>query len=223
MKKAARKIPRQISKSIPLGQSRDLRGLKFGRLTVLEIADKRRRSALWLCQCDCGSSTKIIFGNSLKRGLTKSCGCLHHEVMITRGTHRMAKTKLYKAWSAMKERCSNQKHRAWRYYGGRGIRVCERWQTFENFLADMGERPFAKATIERKDMNGNYCPENCRWATQAEQKRNTRQSHFLTYNGLTMCLADWASKMSIPSQTLSYRALQGWTPEECLFGKFYAK
>jgi len=161
------------------GLFKDLEGQRFGRLTVVAYAGKRgSRDSKWLCRCDCGAE-KIVAISHLTSGDTRSCGCLNAELSAARRTTHGESpngttTPEYTCWCHIKDRCSNPNGRFYHRYGGRGIRVCARWEnSYENFLADMGRRPAPELSIDRIDNDGDYRPGNCRWATKTEQNRNS--------------------------------------------------
>lgn len=156
--------------------------MRFGRLIALQrvspyISPKGNKYSKWLCICDCGRCSEH-HQSTLLRGYTKSCGCLGDESRVTRSvTHGKSKTKVNRAYLKMKERCFNEKDKNFNLYGGRGITICDRWlESFENFLEDMGEPPSLKHSLDRIDVNGNYEPHNCRWATNTQQARNKRKA-----------------------------------------------
>lgn len=197
---------------------KDLTGMICGRLTVVRQsgADAKKR-ARWECLCSCGN-TVTVQSTCLVSGFTRSCGCLKREnsrAQLT--THGKSKgNPTYSTWMRMRQRCKNPKSTQYKWYGGRGITICERWELFENFLLDMGDRPKGK-TIDRIDHNGNYEPENCKWSTHAEQGNNTSRNHYLTYGGKTQTIADWSRETGIKSATLVRRInVSKWTTESAL-------
>jgi hypothetical protein len=155
----------------------DITGQRFGQLIALKPVEQQDRKFYWLCRCDCGNTT-IVQGKKLRNGHTQSCGHWRQD-----GSHRRThgeaavghETREYITWKSMIDRCSRQNNKSFKYYGGRGIKVCERWHKFENFLADMGRRPPGHS-IERVDNDGNYEPINCKWIPQSDQAKNTRKT-----------------------------------------------
>ena len=196
----------------------EMTGKRFGRLVVVEQAGiSLTKKALWLCRCECGEE-RIIAGYDLRAGNCRSCGCLRRDMLVERNTtHGKTYSKVYRSWAHVLDRCLNPNDGAFQNYGGRGITVCARWQSFENFLKDMGEPPAgAGVSIERVENNGNYEPGNCCWATQKEQSRNKRNNRFLTFNGVTLCVSDWAKRIGMKCSTLQQRIISGWSAEDAL-------
>lgn len=185
-------------------------GEKFGRLTVLGPAPKRRTCRHWLCRCECGCEKEFNEYN-MTRGYTRGCGC--------QGAvkHGMSESSIYSIWSGIKRRCYNESETSFKNYGGRGIAVCDRWRnSFDSFLTDMGPRPTSRHSIDRIDTNGNYEPENCRWATPEIQARNTRANRILEFAGESRCVAEWAEIKGIPLYTLFGRLRNGWCVSRAL-------
>jgi len=193
-------------------------GRKFGRWTVVGDGGRNNRSQKhWMCECECGNAKRVV-EHRLKSGESKSCGCLRSEITSQRvKQHGMRHTKVYSAWESLRARCNNPRNNRWALYGGRGINVCDRWDnSFENFFEDMGDLPFPKAQIDRIDTDGNYEPGNCRWASPTENARNRRNNVVLIHDGQTMCVAEWAEKLSVSPFLIYSRINNGWPVERAL-------
>lgn len=198
-----------------MGTKYHIIGKKFNRLKVLKFSHRRKKIAYFECICDCGN-TVTTRGSSLVNGHTKSCGCFSKDAKSRRfKKHGYSNTKEYKAWNAIIKRCTDSQNRAYENYGGRGIKVCKRWcDSFENFLEDMGKAPTPKHTIDRIDNDGDYTPDNCRWATMKQQMNNKRSNVNITWNGETKTATQWARKMNMPRSTFFNRLNNGWSLEK---------
>ncbi len=191
-------------------------GAKCGRLTLLS-KERRTQGDGWRCRCECGKQhwTEAYL---LLRGLCKSCGCLKRESLCPRKLiHGQKRTKTYRTWSRMKERCLRPNHKSYGDYGGRGITVCERWLTFANFFEDMGHAPNG-LQLDRRDNSGNYEPSNCRWVDTRTQQRNTRANRILTAFGESKTMIEWTEDMrcGVTKDTLWHRLDEGWPTEEAI-------
>lgn len=199
---------------------RNIKGKKFNRLTVIRFSYKNKNSVdFWECECDCGN-TKIIRGHSIEHGLTKSCGCLQKEKVKITGAnckkHGFAnKERLYRIWKNMRKRCNNPNSDYYENYGGRGIKVCEEWndyQNFRNWSLDNGYQD--DLSIDRINGNEGYEPSNCRWANRKQQANNQRSNVMIFYKGEIKTAAQWAEKIGITKSSMYHRLDRGWTMEE---------
>ncbi len=197
-----------------------LSGKRFGKLVVGNRVANVGTHAVWQCLCDCGVWCEVK-GSRLKTGRTVSCGCYRLEQLrkaITK--HGKAGTVEHQTWKRLRGRCLNPQSPDYHHYGGRGIKVCERWlESFENFYADMGDRPTSEHSIDRIDVNGDYSPENCRWATPQQQAANRRKTH-VDFDGLSLTVAEWSARLEVPqgriyrllkSDRNTQQAFQEWT------------
>lgn len=191
----------------------DMTGKRFHFLTVTARAPNGKNwQSSWHCVCDCGVQ-RVVSGGRLRSGHTKSCGCIRGK---GNATHQMRGTPTHNSWCGMKQRCNYPAHDQYAIYGGRGIKVCDRWdQSFEAFLQDMGEKPKGM-TIERLDTNGNYEPGNCCWATMAQQNRNRRSNINVERDGVTKCIRDWCDELGFNLDRVYGRIRRGATPMEAL-------
>lgn len=213
----------------------DITGNKYGKLTVKEMLPKykQNKSGRWLtyclCDCDCGSSGVIVAANKLKARHTQSCGCLQKDrslksLLERSTTHGMSETKLYAIWCAMRSRCNLKTDKNYKHYGGRGISVCSEWNSnFEPFRDWMIENGYVETndrntryTIDRIDVDGDYTPENCRISTQGTQANNKRNNKYVTYNGETHTIADWARIKGMNYKSFCNRLYKGWSFEEAM-------
>jgi hypothetical protein len=188
--------------------------LRYGRLEIIGTADKRNGHIHMLCRCDCGTE-KAISLYSLKKGATQSCGCYRKEKGPGNKRHGLHASRTYKAWLSMRQRCLNSNNPTFKNYGGRGITIDPSWNSFDQFLADMGEVPDGMS-IERKDNDKGYGPDNCVWADRTTQSRNTRKCRQITHNGQTKTLVEWAEEHGINPTTLAKRLDTGWESERAL-------
>lgn len=197
-------------------------GERYGLWTVVRYVGKYKKSNnCWECVCDCGTEA-IIPAYRLFSGGSKACRFGGHMKGIN-VTHGMRYTKIYKLWRSMKIRCTNTKSPNYLLYGGRGITFDKKWETFEGFYEDMKDGHEDGLSLERIDVNGNYCKENCRWIELKDQAKNKRNTAYITYKGVTKRAFDWAELIGANKKTLSRRVYLGWSPEECLFGKEYLR
>lgn len=200
---------------------KEISGETFHRLVALWPVERRKnRHVLYLCRCECGEELFVTCSN-LRSGHTRSCGCLQIEAAsVANSRHGLSDDRLYGVWMQMRQRCSLETAPNYKYYGARGISVCERWNTsFEAFAEDMGERPEG-ASLDRIDNDGPYAPWNCRWTTsQSEQVRNSRavkNAFRLEYNGMSLTLSEWSAKTGISTAAIRSRLLREWAVERVL-------
>lgn len=198
-----------------MGIKLNLTGNRYGKLLVIKESDNKKSH--WVCRCDCGQITTVYRGH-LRDGHTTSCGCYKAESSTKHGLH---KTKEYLVWQNIIQRTTNSNHPQYHYWGGRGITVSDDWKDFQNFYRDMGNRPSPKHSIDRIDNNKGYEKGNCRWATGREQNLNTRRTHNITYNGVTMSMIEWAEALDIKYITLCSRINKGWSLDKALVNKSY--
>lgn len=207
-----------------MGKLIDLAGKRFGNLVVVKRESNKGEKVAWLCKCDCGNYTTVI-GTNMKLGKTVSCGCVHfNKIKSGNPKHGHSKTKLYHIWLGMKQRCTNADVPTFKYYGGRGITVCEEWaenfQSFYDWSMQNGYKENssrAECTLDRIDTDKNYEPNNCRWVSMKVQNNNTRKNKIIEYNGEKHSIAQWANIRNIKYQTLYCRLYTyHWAIEKAL-------
>ena len=192
-----------------LKEKLDLIGQRFGRLIVIDkapnyVLPSERIKSQWLCRCDCGN-TKIIKTDYLRCGSTRGCGCLQRETNVAANTtHNGTHTRLYKVWKGIKQRCCNPNATSYKFYSGRGIKICAAWENsfseFKNWALDNGydmNAEYGDCTIDRIDVNGDYSPKNCRFVSLKKQSRNRSSNHIVTIHGVSKCIADWKDILHI--------------------------
>ena len=202
-----------------MATSNDLTGKVFGRLTVVS---RKEEPSVWVCLCSCGATTEVVTSR-LNSGNTKSCGCLKRNILgDSSRTHGMANSrvkgyanKAYGVWQAMRDRCSNPNRADFHRYGGRGVSVCQRWEKFENFYADMGEPPTG-TSLDRIDNDKGYSKKNCRWATRKEQVYNSTRIKYVVIKGVSKPLQVWLKESGIKRDTYYRRVRKGFTEQEAL-------
>lgn len=190
-------------------------GQKFHRWTVVLANIRVGREIHHRCRCDCGNE-KTVLSRNVEKGKSKSCGCLSREKSRENATHGLSKTPIYQTWSRMCRRCDNPKIERFKNYGGRGIRVCDRWKSFENFYADMGDIPGPEYSLGRIDNDKDYGPDNCRWETVEQQQNNTSRTIWIEHCGQRMSLSQWATKLGVSYSLLMNRYKAGWSDEDIL-------
>jgi len=192
----------------------DLTGQKFGQLVVISRTANRGSRPHWNCRCDCGKAC-VVRGSHLKgKGkTTQSCGCL---IIERNSTHGGSGTAFYKSYTNMLHRCLNEENAHFHNYGGRGIKVCDRWLDFRNFRDDMLPTWMPGLTIDRIDVNMDYCPENCRWLERRLQNRNKRTNRIIEYRGESMCVSEWVERTGTIEQVIASRLKRGWVVGQAL-------
>jgi hypothetical protein len=195
----------------------NLTNKRFGNLVVVSSSNSNGKSP-WICKCDCGNNI-ILDSNELVYVGKLNCGCLNKTKNINFNTTKNKISTTQATWYSMKERCYNKKNNTYKNYGGRGIKICDRWlESYDNFLKDMGEKPINKS-IERIDNNGNYEPSNCRWATVKEQANNRRNTLLYTYKNKSKSLSYWSDISGNSKNLMYYRLTHGWTIEDVIENK----
>ncbi len=201
----------------------DLSGRLYGRWTVIHRDGSHNGQSIWRCRCICGVERSLRI-SSLRNGSSTSCGCLAKELLATRSTtHGLSKHPLHRTWARMKDRCFNKESKYYVRYGGRGIKVCERWMSFMNFYDDTISTWDAALSLDRIDNDGPYSPENCRWTDDKTQSRNRRNVTSLTVNGETKLFVEWAEIIGISAPTLRARERSGWPADKIISNSLWQR
>lgn len=205
----------------------DLTGMRFGRLVAIKPDGRMYNHAAWLCRCDCGNFRRHVV-NDLTSGRIISCGCYQREqvgkrMRAQKTTHGGRRTRLYTVWASMKRRCSSMTCKEYHLYGGRGIKVCEEWMDFEKFRKWANEHGYVEnadrgsCTLDRINVDGDYCPDNCRWVDQKTQSNNRRKQKWIEIDGIVKTLSEWADISGISYSTIQYRLGKGWDAKKAIF------
>lgn len=211
-----------------LGKFIDLTGQKFGKLTVIKRSGSDNHGATWLCLCECGNSIIVSSGN-LKSGNTKSCGCLRQEAGIKNGIanrqYKKEDKRLLSIWRSIHNRCETETYISYKYYGKRGIRVCKEWSEFENFERWAKSNGYEEnLTIDRIDINGDYCPQNCRWVNMKTQANNKSNNKYIEYQGRIQTLAQWCDELELNYARTQLRLSKYyWTVEDAFRKEKYVR
>lgn len=213
-------LPQSIGAIFFMPRFNDLTGKQFSNLTVLSPVGVRNGRHYFQCLCACGKMVEVP-GSGLSNGHNKSCGCLRTErISKIKFSHGDAGKPEYMIFQSIMARCTNPNNAAFDNYGGRGIKVCDQWlNNYTNFISDMGKRPSPSHSIDRRDNDKGYSPENCRWATLKEQANNKRTNRIITYNGESLTLSQWSDRIHIGAPTLSRRLALGWSDEKTILTK----
>lgn len=201
----------------------DISGVRFGLWTAIKRLPPVGVSSRWLCVCDCGTEKSVSMAN-LRNGATQSCGCAFRAAMRKRNTtHGLAGTFEYRVWSGIKTRCENPRHRSYKWYGAIGVKMCEEWKDFTCFLSDVGNAPSRSHSLDRINPAGDYEKSNCRWALQETQANNKRTTIYITHDGQTRPVKEWAAITGLPHAAIRERVNNGWGDSEALTTPVRAK
>lgn len=196
---------------------KDLSGKVYGRWTVIKFSHRKGKNYYWVCKCSCEKNTiKTVNSAQLNNGQSQSCGCFNKETITKHGLNG---NKLYHIFNSMKARCYSTTNKSYKNYDGRGIKICDEWLNDVKLFIEWAHKNGYKEglTIERKDVNGDYCPQNCCWESRKTQSNNTRKNIFIDYNGKTQTLTQWAEEYNIKPHTLYYRyVLKNWDIDKSL-------